>query len=131
MLRFAVPLLVIATNVVFERFLATEQAAATAALEVASTEIQVLSQSAEANPDEERSWFERMRERIGDSIDALNVEARMNALQQRASGVTRHVVNLIVIFLLQTIALPLAFLWLVAEGVKAVLGRATHIAASE
>ena len=72
-----------------------------------------------------------MRERIGDSIDALNVEARMNALQQRASGVTRHVVNLIVIFLLQTIALPLAFLWLVAEGVKAVLGRATHIAASE
>ena len=48
-LRFAVPLLVIGTNVVFERFLATEQAAATAALEVVSTEIQVLSQGAEAN----------------------------------------------------------------------------------
>ena len=44
----------------------------------------------------------------------------MTALQERASGVTRHIVSLIVIFLLQTIALPLGFLWLLLQGAKAV-----------
>ncbi|MEM6818232.1 MAG: hypothetical protein AAF578_05545 [Pseudomonadota bacterium] len=120
--RFAVPTLVVGTHVVFDAFLASDQVAATAALEQASVDIEALSseQNAIDDADDDRNWFERTRDRIGESLGALNVEARMTALQERASGVTRHIVSLIVIFLLQTIALPLGFLWLLLQGAKAV-----------
>ncbi len=120
--RFAVPALVVGTHVVFDAFLASDQIAATAALEQASVDIEALSseQNAIDDADDDRNWFERTRDRIGESLGALNVEARMTALQERASGVTRHIVSLIVIFLLQTIALPLGFLWLLLQGAKAV-----------
>ena len=120
--RFAVPTLVVGTHVVFDAFLANDQVAATAALEQASVDIEALSseQNAIDDADDDRNWFERTRDRIGESLGALNVEARMTALQERASGVTRHIVSLIVIFLLQTIALPLGFLWLLLQGAKAV-----------
>ncbi|MEO1421444.1 MAG: DUF87 domain-containing protein, partial [Pseudomonadota bacterium] len=120
--RFAVPALVVGTHVVFDAFLASDQIAATAALEQASVDIEALSseQNAIDDADDDRNWFERTRDRIGESLGAFNVEARMSALQERASGVTRHIVSLIVIFLLQTIALPLGFLWLLLQGAKAV-----------
>ncbi|NNF50377.1 MAG: hypothetical protein HKN65_11030, partial [Woeseiaceae bacterium] len=41
-----------------------------------------------------------------------------------ASQSSEQIVNLIVIFVLQTILLPLAFLWLLVEGFKRVAGRA-------
>lgn len=123
-IRFAVPILVVGTHVVFDQFLAAEQAAATVALEQASEDIESLSQDESDDADAEpRNWFERTRDRIGESLAALNVEARMEALQDRASRVTRDIVSLIVIFLLQTIALPLAFLWLLVQGLKAIVGR--------
>ncbi|MEM8547905.1 MAG: hypothetical protein AAGF46_07055 [Pseudomonadota bacterium] len=125
--RFAVPFLVVSTNVVFDRFLEADQIEAIDALKVATAEIEDLSRDEpSASTEDERNWFERMGDRISDSFAALNVRERMEALQESASGVTRQIVNLIVIFLLQTIALPLAFLWLLAEGVKALAGRATR-----
>ncbi|MEL7022517.1 MAG: hypothetical protein AAGL69_02150 [Pseudomonadota bacterium] len=123
-LRFAVPALVVGTNLVFDQFLATEQAAATVALERASVDIESLSKDASDTPDDvSRNWFERTRDRISESFSALNVEARMQALQDRASGITRHIVSLIVVFLLQTIALPLGFLWLLLQGARAIVTR--------
>ncbi|MEM9172503.1 MAG: hypothetical protein AAGA84_07350 [Pseudomonadota bacterium] len=121
-LRFAVPFLIVGTNVVFDRFLEADQVQAIDALKVATVEIEQLSQDETPTLDnDERNWFERMGDRISDSFAALNVSERMQALQERASGVTRQIVQLIVIFLLQTIALPLAFLWLLSEGVKALV----------
>lgn len=123
-IRFAVPILVVGTHVVFDQFLAAEQAAATVALEQASEDIESLSQDETDEADAESlNWFERTRDRIGESLAALNVEARMEALQDRASRVTRDIVSLIVIFLLQTIALPLVFLWLLVQGLKGIVGR--------
>ncbi|MEL7311575.1 MAG: hypothetical protein AAFN07_08700 [Pseudomonadota bacterium] len=123
-LRFAVPALVVSTNLVFDHFLAGEQAAATVALERASVDIESLSNDPEGEIDDgSRNWFERTRDRISESFSQLNVEARMEALQERASGITRHIVSLIVVFLLQTIALPLGFLWLLMQGAKAIVSR--------
>ncbi|MEL6215159.1 MAG: hypothetical protein AAFQ99_05725, partial [Pseudomonadota bacterium] len=79
--RFAVPALVVGTHVVFDAFLASDQIAATAALEQASVDIEALSseQNAIDDADDDRNWFERTRDRIGESLGAFNVEARMSA----------------------------------------------------
>ena len=72
--------------------------------------------------------------RIGDStrelasgaadwFDTINVGDRMSRLKASATEATGHIIDLIVIFVLQTILFPLAFLWLFVEVLKATAAR--------
>lgn len=126
LLRLAVPFLVIGSSLVFDRFLAAEQQAATAALRQTTTEIEQMTAEEPEVPGPDRNMLQRFGDMVGDSIAALNVRERLAELQQRASMTTGHVVDLIVIFLLQTIALPLGFLWLLVQAGKALATRATR-----
>lgn len=126
LLRFAVPFLVIGSTFVFDQFLASDQQAATAALSATTEDIEQMTSDEDEVPDEEQGLFARFSAMVGDSLEALNVRERLAGLQARASMATGHVVDLIVIFLLQTIALPLMFLWLLAQAAKALAARATQ-----
>ncbi len=126
LLRLAVPFLVIGSSVVFDRFLAAEQQAATAALRQTTDDIEQMAADEPEVADTDRSMLQRFSDMVGDSIAALNVRERLAELQERASLTTGHVVDLIVIFLLQTIALPLGFLWLLLQAGKTLATRATR-----
>jgi len=126
-LRFAVPILVIGSNLVFDTFLAAEQAAASQALDATRSEIELINENV-AMPEsdaEDQSVIERLGSMLDSSLDALNIGDRLNRLRDRVSNVSEHIINLIVIFLLQTIILPLVFLWLFVELLKLLAARAT------
>ena len=57
----------------------------------------------------------------------MDVGDRIERLQERVSMASEHIINLIVIFVLQTIILPLVFAWLFAELLKAVALRTTRL----
>ncbi len=125
--RFAVPVFVIGSNLVFDTFLAAEQAAATQALEATRTEIEELNEetaSAET-PAEDQSVIERLGAMLDNSLDAMNVGERLNSLRDRVSNASEHIINLIVIFVLQTIILPLVFVWIFVELLKMIAARTT------
>ncbi len=134
-LRFAVPILVIGSNVVFDTFLAAEQAAASQALDATRSEIEQINEDvatpqseadADADADaEDQSVIERLGSMLNSSLDAMNISDRLERLRDRVSNVSEHIINLIVIFLLQTIILPLVFLWLFIELLKLLASRAT------
>ena len=127
-LRFALPVLIIGTHIVFSAFLEEEHDAATAVLEAASTEIEEFNEEAPTiDPDEASSFLDRIGEAIGSSMESLDVSGRIERLKDSASSASEQIINLIVIFVLQTIILPLAFLWLFIEGLKGIAGRATRI----
>ncbi len=132
-LRFALPILIIGTNVVFSAFLEDEHDAATAVLEATSTEIEVLNQpEAAAVPDDSgASFMDRLGNMWDSSVQSLDVSGRIERLKESASSASEQIVNLIVIFILQTIILPLAFLWLFVEGLKAIAGRATRFTSQD
>ncbi len=126
-LRFAVPILVIGSNLVFDTFLAAEQAAASQALDATRSEIELINENV-AMPEsdaEDQSVIERLGSMLDSSLDALNIGDRLDRLRDRVSNVSEHIINLIVIFLLQTIILPLVFLWLFVELLKLLAARAT------
>jgi hypothetical protein len=126
-LRFAVPLLVIGSNLVFDTFLASEQTAATAALEATRTQIEELNDEAAAQEaaNEDQSVIERLGTMLDNSLESMNVSDRLQGLSERVSNASEHIINLIVIFTLQTILLPLVFLWLIVELLKLMASRAT------
>jgi hypothetical protein len=127
-LRFALPALIIGTHIVFSAFLEEEHDAATAVLEATSSQIEKFNQEpTNAETGEGSSFFDRIGEAIGSSMESLDVSGRIERLKESASSASEQIVNLIVIFVLQTIILPLAFLWLLVEGLKGIAGRATRL----
>jgi hypothetical protein len=56
-------------------------------------------------------------------LNSMSISARMAQLKESASNATTHIVNLIVVFVLQTILFPLGFLWLFVELLKSVAAR--------
>ncbi len=127
-MRFALPVLIVGTHVVFSAFLESEHDAATAVLEATSTRIEELNhqESVPASASAETSLMDRLGEMWDSSVKQLNVSGRIEALKESASNASEQIINLIVIFVLQTIILPLGFLWLVVEGLKAIASRATQ-----
>lgn len=125
-LRFAVPLLVLGTNAVFDTFLAADQEAATVALETTREEIEELNEQAAPPAPEADTMMGRLGAMLDDSLESMNVKQRLEDLRVRVSNASEHIVNLIVIFVLQTILLPLAFLWIFVQLLKALGSRLTR-----
>ena len=122
-LRFAVPVLIVGTTIISDTFLLPEQQAATAVLESTTTEIEELNESPQAASTEDQSLIDRIGEMIDDSIESMQIHDRMTRLRESASQASEHIVSLIAIFVLQTIILPIIFLWLFVEGLKAIAAR--------
>ena len=64
-----------------------------------------------------------MAANVSDWVDQANVVDRMAQLKQSAAEASNHIINLIVIFVLQTILFPVAFLWIFVEALKATASR--------
>ena len=126
-LRFIVPALVIGTNVVAKQFLEDEQHAATAALEAASEEIEEFSEEATPPPAADRSMLERFGDSMRDTLQSMDVDGRLDRLKASLANASEHIVNLIVLFLLQTILLPIAFVWLIVELLKGAISRTASL----
>ena len=63
---------------------------------------------------------------LDESMQSMNVSDRMERLQGAASNASEHIVTLIAICGLETVLLPLAFLWLLVESLKSVAFRTMH-----
>ena len=124
-LRFAMPVLVIATNLVFETFLAAEQQAAVAALETTRDEIETINEQTPMPVEEDSSITERLSGWLDRSMASMDVQARLDDLADRVSQATEHIINLIVIFVFQTVLMPLGSLWLLLEILKNLARRAS------
>ena len=127
--RFALPILISATTLITDTFLAPEQEAATAVLESTTRDIEEMNEEPRAPTaaTEDQSFMDRIGEMIDDSLSSMQVGDRLAELKESASRASEHIVSLIAIFVLQTILLPLAFLWLLAEGLRAIGSRSRNL----
>lgn len=126
-LRFAVPVLVISTTLVFDYFLAEEQISATTALETTRDQIEEINDQANAAQSEDQSLFDRLGAMVDDSLDSMNLNQQLDRLSERVSSSAEHIIDLIVIFVLQSILLPLGFLWLAIRLLTSIGERVTRI----
>lgn len=119
--RFAVPVYAWSTSLVFERYLQPSQVEAVEALDETSGDVAEIEQLAEPSPDigivgRVSSWF-------SDAVERLDVSERIEAFRERVSDTVEHLMQLLVIFVLQTIVLPIAFLWVMSRVLGSVISR--------
>lgn len=122
MVRFAMPVVTIGTNAVFEQFLSARQQQAQAALSAVSAQTGTdTATQAAAAPDHAapKGYLQRFKEWANSAKDSAATDssaladwtARIRQLQAAADRITDHVVNLMVVFVLQTVVVPLLLLW--------------------
>lgn len=122
-LRFAIPSIAIGSELLYAAFLESQYSDSRAQLERTAGVIGDMNRQAlpPADAETSSSWLDSARRAYASAADAINVERRIESFRQAAAEVSEHAINLIVVFVLQTIVFPLLFLWLVLHAVKAVV----------
>ncbi len=130
LVRFGVPILLLATSAVSGVFLQPEQEAATEALRQSSAEIQSITQEVEAQAAEapeaqssgaSASLVQRLQQFVGDKLPSADVQGRIEATREKLSSAVSHIINLIVTFTLETILLPLFVMWVLIRATRGLL----------
>jgi hypothetical protein len=121
MLRFAIPVAAIGSDLLFQQFLAGDYAASQQALDRTAVKVETAS-PASAAAAEPQGVMDRIKSWAGSQGTAW--KEKFDSLKQAAEQATEHVVRLMVIFILQTLVLPVAMLWGLFALARAVLRKA-------
>jgi len=114
MIRFAIPVITIGTDFLFKKYLNAEYTVNQQAISQASSQVKAFKPSA-AMKVEDKSWLAMAKDSaqviVSKSKEAFNFEAYVQKLKQTTESWTEHIINLIVIFLLQTLVIPVLLIW--------------------
>lgn len=119
-IRFAVPFMAIANEWIYEEFLSELYSESTTSLSETTDDIRELNRDldqSEATANDE-SLLGSVRQLVQSAASTVDLNARLTQYKQSASAATQHAINLIVVFVFQTIILPLVFLWFVYSVLK-------------
>lgn len=118
-LRFSVPVVALLNEWVFEQFLHQQYNVASNELKKASDEIASINKetgtflSGQNKSDEGVGLFDQAINLYNSALEQVDFDKRLERYSQAAEDVSENTINLIVVFVLQTIILPLLFLWLI------------------
>ena len=119
--RFAVPLATTLNQAVYRHFLAERYTTASTSVESGTRELQQLQGIPVALEDEE-SWWQKLGSRLEQLGKALDFRRMGDWLQQRSAHLIDSFLSLLVVFLLNTVLLPIAFLWGIFRLFRALTG---------
>lgn len=121
-LRFAVPLAGLSNEVVYNIFLEKEYISSTEKLESTAQHIGQLSENEQINlPVKKKSVWESAKAFYNSTSEMLDVNKKIEKYKQAATETTHNIVNLIVVFLFQTVIIPLAFILIIYSLFKYII----------
>lgn len=115
LIRFAVPVVMVGSDAIYQQFMADDYTASQSALSLSAGNIES-SPTPQAASNNEIGMWEKMKGWVATNID---VHARLQSMAQGATKMVEHIIKLIVVFLLQTLVIPLVFFWVLYRVVTA------------
>lgn len=106
MVRFAVPVITVGSDAIFEEFLQANYQQSQAVLATTTDTVRQIAPEVKAAPKKEG-----VMEKFKNSITALDPRPYIDHLKAVLDQATEHVIHLIVVFFLQTMLIPLLLLW--------------------
>lgn len=107
MLRFAVPVVTLGSDVLWQKFLLADYQASQQLISSASGQVQQLGPDMPAAADN-TGLLDKLKGWVAKNAD---VKKNFDELKLAAEQATEHIIKLIVVFLLQTLVIPLLLLW--------------------
>ena len=119
MLRFAIPVVTLGSDVLWQKFLAADYEASQQVISSSTGQVASLN-PALPQDSVQPGWLDRMKGWVTPNGE---IKARFEKLKQAVEQAVEHIIKLIVIFLLQTLVIPLLLLWGLTALAKAALAR--------
>lgn len=119
--RFAVPVAMIANEALYHLFLESRYLESAQVIESAGEQLEKTVERAETGAtaeEEEPGLLESIGRSLNGTREALNFSERLESIRARAAEVIEHLIQLSVVFVLQTGILPIAFLWIFLQLFK-------------
>jgi hypothetical protein len=119
-IRFAVPLMLIANDLLYQQFLESRYLQSTEVITEAGKQLQQLSAeaSAEQTEDPANGMLDSIARAWSNTVNTVDLSGRLDRMQARAGEVIEHMIQLSVVFILQTGLMPVAFLWVFLQAFK-------------
>ncbi len=119
-MRFAVPTVAIVNEGLYQAFLAPQYESSRQELERTSESIANINRAAqtETTPQNLDSFLDNLKRLYESASHQVNIDARIEKYKAAAAHVSEYTLNLIVVFILQTIAFPLLFFWLIIKLIR-------------
>lgn len=121
--RFAVPVMALASEGLYSAFMSERYATSQQSIQAVTEQIGEINRSAasSASVPEDDSLLGSAKRLYQSTLESLDVSSYVQRYQSAAADVSEQVVNLIVVFVMQTLLLPLLFLWGVVQLARRVL----------
>lgn len=118
--RFAVPVAMIANEGMYRLFLESRYLESTRIIETAGSEINEVASgdTDKAVEEAEESLVDSLSHMFENTGKMLNIKEKLEYIGERASELIEHLIQLSVVFILQTGILPIAFLWIFLQLFK-------------
>ncbi len=119
--RFSVPVIAVINEALYLHFLQPQYQQAQLEIEGTTEKIQVINQAEVMPNTEKKNILEKAEDWLNQAQTSLDVSRRIEALKTAASEMSEQLINMIVVFVIQTIIFPLVFLWGVIKLGKVLL----------
>jgi hypothetical protein len=122
-LRFGAIFFVYTSDILYTSVLETEYEKATKIVSQTKTKLEELNtQNKEiVVAQQDQGFIEKFYSAKKHFIESLNISERLESLEAEINEASRNIVNLITLFLVQSVLMPLLFLWLFIVSIKVVL----------
>ena len=118
-IRFSVPVAMLASEGIYRLFLQQQFIESSSSLEKAQDDISKISEEEKkAYSSEDEGIMEKAKRLFDATSQSMSINKQIDKYQQLATDTTKHAVNIIVVFVLQTILVPLLFLWLTYKSCR-------------
>jgi len=123
-IRFSIPIAAIGSELLFNTFLAQQYTESTQKLQHTQETISSMSKDSDAPiPSADEGMLDKAKKWFNSATQAVDIEARIEQYKEAAADATRQTINLIVVFVIQTVIFPLLFLWIVYRFLKELGGK--------
>lgn len=121
MIRFAIPVVTLGTDLLFQKFMDADYKASQQLIDLAPGQVTEISQP-ESTSTADQGIVDKIKEKVSglwsQTKAAVDVKAHYIKLKQMAEQWAVHIINLIVIFLLQTLIIPVLLIWVLFAVVR-------------
>lgn len=121
LVRFLIPVGSLANDWVYKQFLQPRYEQSSAQLEIASNRIREISTRQTQPEQSDGSLKDRAKKFYSSMTSKFDFDGMLDDYKNSAENVSEHAINLIVVFMLQTIVFPLLFLYLIYRLFRTVL----------
>jgi hypothetical protein len=120
-IRFSVPLAALGSEGLYWYFLHDQYVESSAELEKTQASISQISSEQIASYDKEpEDLIDRAKRFFESASQSISINDRLEKYKDVAADATKHAINLIVVFVIQTIMFPLLFLWIIFRSARVI-----------